>query len=110
MTWSESVDQALCFGWIDGIRRKVDEESYSNRFTPRRAGSNWSAVNIEKVRVLTEKGLMKSAGIAAFENRKEERSAIYAYENEAKQFSDEYQKRFEANKKAWEFFKVRRMV
>lgn len=104
MNWSEAVDQALCFGWIDGMRRKVDEESYSNRFTPRRAGSNWSAVNIEKVRVLTETGLMKPAGIAAFEKRKEERSAIYAYENVLKQFSDEFEKRFKSNKKAWEFF------
>ena len=104
MNWSEAVDQAICFGWIDGVRRKVDEESYSNRFTPRRAKSNWSAVNIEKVAVLTEKGLMKPAGIAAFEKRKEKKSAIYAYENELKQFSDEFEKRFKSNKKAWEFF------
>ena len=104
MNWSEAVDQALCFGWIDGIRRKVDEESYSNRFTPRRAGSNWSAVNIEKVRVLTEKGLMKPAGIAAFAKRKESKSAVYAYETGAKQFSEEFEKRFKKNKKAWDFF------
>ena len=104
MNWSEAVDQALCFGWIDGVRRKVDEESYSNRFTPRRANSNWSAVNIEKVRVLTEKGLMKREGLAAFAKRKDEKSAIYVYENEAKQFSDEFEKRFKTNKKAWEFF------
>ena len=104
MTWSESVDQALCFGWIDGVRRKIDEESYCNRFTPRKPSSNWSAVNIAKVAVLTEKGLMKPAGIAAFEKRKEEKSAIYAYENELKQFSNEFEKRFKANEKAWEFF------
>ena len=104
MNWSEAVDQAICFGWIDGIRRKVDEESYSNRFTPRRANSNWSAINIEKVRVLTEKGLMKPAGIAAFEKRKEEKSAIYAYENEAKDFSEEFEKQFKANERAWKFF------
>lgn len=54
MNWSEAVDQALCFGWIDGVWRKVDDESYSNRFTPRSAGSNWSAVNIEKFKVLTD--------------------------------------------------------
>lgn len=106
MTWSESVDEALCFGWIDGVRRKVDEESYSNRFTPRRANSNWSAVNIEKVRVLTEKGLMKPAGIAAFAKRKEEKSAIYAYENELKQFSEAFEKRFRANESAWNFFET----
>jgi len=104
MTWSEAVDQALCFGWIDGVRRKVDDESYSNRFTPRRANSNWSAVNIEKVRVLTEKGLMTPAGIAAFEKRKGEKSAVYIYENEAKRFSEEFEKRFRADEKAWEFF------
>ena len=104
MNWSESVDQALCFGWIDGVRRKVDEESYSNRFTPRRANSNWSAVNIAKVAELTAKGLMRPAGIAAFEKRSDARSAIYAYENEQKQLSDDFQKRFRANEKAWQFF------
>jgi uncharacterized protein YdeI (YjbR/CyaY-like superfamily) len=104
MTWSESVDQALCFGWIDGVRRKIDEESYSNRFTPRKAKSNWSAVNIAKIAELTEKGLMKPAGIAAFEKRKEEKSAVYAYENELKQFSGEFEKRFQANEAAWNFF------
>lgn len=104
MTWSESVDQALCLGWIDGVRRKIDEESYCNRFTPRKADSNWSAVNIAKVAELTEKGLMKPAGMAAFEKRKDSKSAIYAYENESKQFSDEFEKRFKANEKAWSFF------
>jgi uncharacterized protein YdeI (YjbR/CyaY-like superfamily) len=104
MTWSESVDQALCFGWIDGVRRKIDEESYSNRFTPRKSKSNWSAVNIAKIKDLTKKGLMKSAGIAAFEKREDKRSAIYAYENEAKQFSGEYEKIFRSNEKGWDFF------
>lgn len=104
LTWSESVDQALCFGWIDGVRRKVDEESYCNRFTPRKAKSNWSAINIKKVEELTAKGLMKPAGIAAFEKREESRSAIYSYENESKQFSEEFERRFKANEKAWSFF------
>ena len=104
MTWSESVDQALCFGWIDGVRRKIDEESYCNRFTPRRSDSNWSAVNIAKVAELTAKGLMKQAGIAAYEKRKESRSGVYAYENDAKQLSDDYEKRFKANEAAWNFF------
>ena len=106
MTWSEAVDQALCFGWIDGVRRKVDEESYSNRFTPRRANSNWSAVNIKKVEDLTRQGLMKPAGIAAFEKRKDERSAVYTYENDAKLFSDDFEKRFRANEQAWQFFET----
>ena len=104
MTWSESVDEALCFGWIDGVRRSIDAESYCNRFTPRKANSNWSAVNIAKVAELTEKGLMKPAGIAAFEKRQDSKSKVYAYENELKQFSDEYQKRFQVNEKAWKFF------
>ena len=104
MTWSESVDEALCFGWIDGVRRKVDEESYSNRFTPRRPNSNWSAVNIAKVAELTAKGLIKPAGIAAFAKRKEEKSAIYAYENELKKFSDEFEKQFKLHESAWNFF------
>ncbi len=104
MTWSESVDQALCFGWIDGVRRKIDEESYCNRFTPRKAKSNWSAVNIEKVRVLTEKGLMMPAGIAAFAKRTDDKSAVYAYENELKQFSVDFEKQFKAHETAWEFF------
>ena len=104
MTWSEAVDQALCFGWIDGVRRKIDDESYCNRFTPRRPNSNWSAVNIAKVEELTKQGLMKPAGIAAFEKRKEARSGIYAYENELKQFSEKFEKRFRANQGAWDFF------
>lgn len=106
MNWSESVDEALCFGWIDGVRRKVDEESYSNRFTPRKANSNWSAVNIKKVAELTEKGLMMPAGIAAFEKRTAGKSAIYAYENELKTFSGEFEKRFRASETAWEFFEA----
>ena len=105
MTWSESVDEALCFGWIDGVRRKVDEESYSIRFTPRKKTSVWSAVNINKVAELTEKGLMKPAGIAAFERREEKKSKIYAYEQkEASELSGEFEKRFKRSKKAWEFF------
>jgi uncharacterized protein YdeI (YjbR/CyaY-like superfamily) len=104
MSWSQSVDEALCFGWIDGVRRSIDAESYAIRFTPRKSKSIWSAVNIAKVAELTEKGLMKPAGIAAFAKREESKSAIYAYENEAKQFSDEFEKEFRANEKAWEFF------
>ena len=104
MTWSEAVDQALCFGWIDGVRRKVDAESYSNRFTPRRPQSNWSAVTIAKVEELTRQNLMKPAGLAAFAKREEKRSKIYAYENELKRFSDEFEKRFKARVQAWKFF------
>ena len=103
MTWSESVDQALCFGWIDGVRKKWDDEAYTIRFTPRRERSIWSAVNIAKVAELTEKGLMEKAGIAAFEKRDEARSQIYAYENAA-ELSGEFEDIFKNNKKAWAFF------
>jgi uncharacterized protein YdeI (YjbR/CyaY-like superfamily) len=104
MNWSQSVDEALCFGWIDGVRRSIDAESYSIRFTPRKSKSVWSAVNIAKVAELTEKGLMKPAGIAAFAKREESKSKIYAYENELKSFSEEFEKLFKSNEKAWEFF------
>jgi uncharacterized protein YdeI (YjbR/CyaY-like superfamily) len=104
MTWSESVDQALCFGWIDGVRKSIDAESYSIRFTPRKAKSVWSAVNIKKVADLTKKGLMQPAGIAAFEKRAEDRSKIYAYENERMEFSEDFEKSFKANERAWDFF------
>lgn len=104
MTWSEAVDQALCFGWIDGVRKSIDSESYSNRFTPRRPNSNWSAVNIKKIEDLTAKSLMKPAGIAAFEKRREDKSRIYAYENKPTEFPEEFEKLFRKNEKAWEFF------
>jgi uncharacterized protein YdeI (YjbR/CyaY-like superfamily) len=104
MTWSESVDQALCFGWIDGVRRSLDAERYQIRFTPRKSSSIWSAVNIQKVKDLTEKGLMKPAGIAVFQNRKEEKSAIYSHENEETNFSPVFEKQFKANKIAWKYF------
>jgi uncharacterized protein YdeI (YjbR/CyaY-like superfamily) len=104
MTWSESVDQALCFGWIDGIRRSIDKESYCNRFTPRRKTSNWSAINIAKVEELTKKGLMKPAGIKAFEYRKEERSKIYSFEGNNKKLNNQLETIFKLNKAAWTFF------
>lgn len=104
MTWNESVDQALCFGWIDGVRRKIDEESYCNRFTPRKPNSNWSAVNIKKVEELTKKGLIKPAGIAAFEKRKEDKSEVYSYENKPTDFPTKFEKIFRKNEKAWAFF------
>ncbi len=104
MTWPESVDQALCFGWIDGVRKRIDEISYLNRFTPRKPGSNWSAININKVAELTKQGLMHPAGMAAFEKRLEHKSRIYAYENDPSKLSPEFEKLFKANKAAWNFF------
>jgi uncharacterized protein YdeI (YjbR/CyaY-like superfamily) len=96
MTWSEAVDVALCFGWIDGIRKSIDVDSYTNRFTPRRAGSNWSAVNIAKVEALKKQGLMEASGLAAYEQRKEEKEQV--------SLSARLQKQFKANKAAWKFF------
>jgi uncharacterized protein YdeI (YjbR/CyaY-like superfamily) len=104
MTWSEAVDQALCFGWIDGVRRSIDEKSYYNRFTPRRPNSNWSAVNIDKVEQLTKQGLMHPAGIAAFEKRSEERSKSYSYERANARLDESQEKRFRAHKGAWAFW------
>lgn len=107
ITWAEAVDQALCFGWIDGVRHRVDEVSYSNRFTPRQARSNWSSVNIARVAVLTEQGLMNAAGIAAFERRSQARSGIYSYEQRhAATLTRDQEKAFRANRKAWSFFQA----
>jgi uncharacterized protein YdeI (YjbR/CyaY-like superfamily) len=80
MTWSQSVDEALCFGWIDGVRTSIDKDSYQIRFTPRKPTSIWSSVNIKKIEALTKQGLMQPAGLASFENRKEHKSKIYSYE------------------------------
>jgi uncharacterized protein YdeI (YjbR/CyaY-like superfamily) len=104
MTWSQSVDQALCFGWIDGVRRSIDAESYSIRFTPRRKTSIWSAVNIRKVEELSKQGLMQQAGLEAFKHRKAETSGIYSFENQPKTLPKNYEKKFRSNKKAWQFF------
>lgn len=104
MTWSQSVDQALCFGWIDGVRKSIDGESYSIRFTPRKPTSIWSAVNIKKMEELTKSGLMQDAGLKAFQLRKENKSRIYSHETENVKLSTEYEKHFKTNKKAWEFF------
>ncbi|HEV2027903.1 MAG TPA: YdeI/OmpD-associated family protein [Candidatus Dormibacteraeota bacterium] len=105
MTWSDAVDQALCFGWIDGIARRIDETSRVQRFTPRRPKSNWSAVNIKKVVELTARGLMKSAGLAAFALREEARSGVYSYENRHLAALDrEKEAMFRANAAAWDFF------
>ena len=104
ITWPESVDEALCFGWIDGIRRRVDDESYTIRFTPRRRGSNWSSVNIKRVGELTKQKLMWPAGLLAFQARKENKSGIYAYEQRTETLAEPYAARFKKHKAAWKFF------
>ncbi len=106
MTWSESVDQAICFGWIDGLRKSIDEESYKIRFTPRKPTSHWSAVNIKKVEKLTQLGLMMPAGIEAFKKRDEKRSKQASYEQKNVILSPQYEMKIKANQKAWTFFKM----
>jgi uncharacterized protein YdeI (YjbR/CyaY-like superfamily) len=105
ITWPESVDQALCFGWIDGIRKTIDAESYVIRFTPRRRGSNWSLVNIRRVGELISNGLMQAAGKRAFEARDPAKSGVYAFEQkEPAILPPAAKKQFMANKRAWKFF------
>ena len=105
ITWPESVDEALCFGWIDGIRKTVDENRYMIRFTPRKPKSNWSAVNIGRVAELKKLGRMKPAGLKAFEERVAKRD--YAYESaRPAEFSAELERKFRTNRKAWAFFEA----
>ena len=105
ITWPESVAVALCFGWIDGVRKSIDETSYTIRFTPRKPTSTWSSINISLVRDLTKKGLIHPAGLKAFAARSAKKSGIYAYEQrKSAQFTREQAKQFRANKAAWEFF------
>jgi uncharacterized protein YdeI (YjbR/CyaY-like superfamily) len=105
MGWSESVDEALCVGWIDGVRRRIDDHSYVIRFTPRRPTSNWSAVNIAKFEMLLAQGRMTAAGTKAFANRQDARSMVYAYEqaDAARLLADEL-RAFKREKAAWRYF------
>jgi uncharacterized protein YdeI (YjbR/CyaY-like superfamily) len=107
ITWPESVDEALCYGWIDGIRRNAGEDAYTIRFTPRKKKSTWSAVNIKRVAELTKMGRMQPAGQEAFEAREESNSRIYSYENRDKiALEPGMEERFRANEKAWSFFQA----
>jgi uncharacterized protein YdeI (YjbR/CyaY-like superfamily) len=107
LTWSQAVDQALCFGWIDGRLNRIDGESHMQRFTPRKPGSNWSKINIQKVGNLTEAGLMRPAGVAAFERRRADRSGVYSFERDGEAKLDpDHEARFQANAQAWEFFQA----
>ena len=106
MTWPESVDEALCFGWIDGLRKRVDASSYTIRFSPRRSASIWSAVNIKRARELTAQGRMRPAGLQAFAKRKENRSGIYSYEQRSATLVEPYAARLKKNRAAWKFFRA----
>jgi len=103
LTWPESVDEALCFGWIDGVRRRIDDARYTIRFTPRRPASRWSAVNVARVAELDAEGRMRPAGLAAFERRREH--AGYSYEDRAAVELDEaYERELRGNAEAWRWF------
>ena len=105
LTWSQSVDEALCYGWIDGVRRGLDDESYTIRFTPRKARSKWSLVNVRKVGELTAQGRMRPAGLATFEARREEDTGVYSFErNEPAQLDAAAAARFRAEPEAWAWF------
>jgi uncharacterized protein YdeI (YjbR/CyaY-like superfamily) len=105
VTWPESVNVALCFGWIDGVRRRIDETSYTIRFTPRKPTGTWSVVNVKRFAELEKSGLMTPAGRKAFENRKAAKTGIYAYEQEsAAEFDPAFEKQFRAHTRAWKFF------
>ncbi len=107
ITWPEAVDGALCFGWIDGVRQSLDENSYAIRFTPRRPRSVWSAGNIKRVGELTRLDLVRPAGVQAFERRAGNRSEIYAYEQrKAAKLSGAYEKEFRAHQQAWKFIRA----
>lgn len=106
ITWPESVDQALCFGWIDGIRRRIDDISYCIRFTPRKPGSTWSTVNIKRARALIAEGQMYAAGLKAYEARRENRSGIYSYEQRSIDLEEPYNRLLKKNRAAWTFFQA----
>jgi len=104
ITWEESVDEALCFGWIDGIRKSIDEISYTIRFTPRKNGSNWSTKNINRVKELISSGLMHSEGLKVFKSRKEDKRSPYSFEQRIIKLDTSFEKKFKMEIKAWQFF------
>lgn len=106
ITYKEAVDAALCFGWIDGLAKSVDEARYMQRFTPRRAKSVWSAVNVKRVEELKKLGLMHPAGEKAFAQRDPSRTGLYSFENRPRSLPPAMERRFRAKRKAWDFFQA----
>jgi uncharacterized protein YdeI (YjbR/CyaY-like superfamily) len=104
ITWPESVDQALCFGWIDGVRRSIDTENYCIRFTPRKAKSIWSKINVARFNELQRAGLVRPAGAAAFEAGRNSRTGVYAYENTLRELAPAELAQFKKTRGAWEYF------
>jgi uncharacterized protein YdeI (YjbR/CyaY-like superfamily) len=106
LTYREAVDEALCFGWIDGVRRAADDQSFSTRFTPRKSKSTWSAVNIRRAKQLGAEGRMQPAGRAAFAAREARNSQRYSFESKPRKLAPKYQRKFRANDRAWSFFRA----
>lgn len=104
ITYADALDEALCFGWIDGVRKRVDESSFTQRFTPRKPRSNWSLINIRHVERLQKAGRMTSPGMKAFAAREVTRSGVYSFENQPRELSPELKRQFKTDKAAWEFF------
>lgn len=104
ITYPEAVDEALCFGWIDGIRKKLDDESYMNRFTPRKKTSYWSQVNIKRIETLMAEGRVAEAGLKAFRERDPDKTSAYSFEQKGQNLPPAFEKKFRANKKAWRYF------
>ncbi len=106
ITWPQSVDEALCFGWIDGVRKSLNDESYTIRFTPRKPGSTWSRVNIQRVAELSRLGRMQPSGLAVFQARDEKKTGLYSFERAAVKLDAAYENKLRANAKAWTFFQA----
>jgi uncharacterized protein YdeI (YjbR/CyaY-like superfamily) len=106
ITYPESVGEALCFGWIDGVRKGIDEKSYTNRFSPRKRGSTWSTTNVRRVQALKREGRMHAAGLAAFRARSSNKTRIYSYENRPDELPEPYAGIFRRNRAAWDFFQA----
>lgn len=106
ITYQEALDEALCFGWIDGLKKSVDEDSYAFRFTPRKPKSVWSLVNTKRAKELRKLGRMKPAGLKAFAVRSAEKSGIYSFENPERKLSASCEKEFKAHREAWAFFRA----
>lgn len=104
VSYKEAVDEALCFGWIDGIRKNLDEESYVNRFTPRKKNSIWSNINTKRIKELIEEGRVHALGLDAFNKRVEEKAGVYSFEQYNHKLSPTLEKKFKANRKAWKYF------
>ena len=104
LTYPEALDEALCYGWIDGVRRSLGDDGYTIRFTPRKAKSIWSNVNVRHVERLKKLGRMAPAGLEAYALRDPKKTGIYAFENRPRELAPAYEKKFRSNKKAWEFF------